>query len=328
MTYTRAELAEFYDEAGWEIGSMVSDYHYARSLLRRLGPPEHQRFSDAGWAAGDPSMYGYDPLEIPEAQLGSILAALDWGIQFELVHILTDYDEYPPEHLTRNLEDLKGVRHNLSDLGLTDFYEEIVILHARGSRARIARLNAMVRRHDGPPPLRPTEDWVSANMTDTERYEPSETVHACVVVPAEAGNWAVDMKDVLFEMFLKDWELTNGPKAQKTRSRNRRALQDRQRSRARGRRRPPNTTPRSRRRGDRARHRRQATRSRSRQKTNTTGVAHRIVPGLHDRPRERGGRDTGTLHRAGSKTRRVATSLRDRRDRRNQTPRRGLRQPA
>lgn len=54
-----------YEESRYNLQCGLQDYHWARRFARRLGEAERERFSEAGWAYGDPSyFYGGDVMEV------------------------------------------------------------------------------------------------------------------------------------------------------------------------------------------------------------------------------------------------------------------------
>jgi hypothetical protein len=63
------------EDAGY-LMSALEHHHWARGFLRRVGPEARKRFSDSGWAYGDPTYMGGSPEQLYEAQLDSVLAAL------------------------------------------------------------------------------------------------------------------------------------------------------------------------------------------------------------------------------------------------------------
>lgn len=66
----------FFDEERMFLHAALADMYFARYMLRRLGAPERARFSQTGFAYGDPSAYGYSTNEVYEEQLCNILYTL------------------------------------------------------------------------------------------------------------------------------------------------------------------------------------------------------------------------------------------------------------
>jgi hypothetical protein len=61
----RNHISPLHDEMAYNIHYGLEDYWYARRLLRAVGPEGRARFSEEGWAYGDPSYgYGTDPFEV------------------------------------------------------------------------------------------------------------------------------------------------------------------------------------------------------------------------------------------------------------------------
>ncbi len=56
--------------------SALEHHHWARGFLRRIDPEARKRFSDSGWAYGDPTYMGGSPDQLYDAQLDSVLAAV------------------------------------------------------------------------------------------------------------------------------------------------------------------------------------------------------------------------------------------------------------
>lgn len=69
----------------------LEHHHWARSFLRRIGPDERRRFSDAGWPYGDPTCMGGSPEQLYDSQLESILAALFPGVLGDVVLTADDF---------------------------------------------------------------------------------------------------------------------------------------------------------------------------------------------------------------------------------------------
>lgn len=63
------------EDAGYLMSSL-EHHRWARALLRRLDGEARRRFSDSGWAYGDPTYMGGSPEQLYDAQLDSVLAAL------------------------------------------------------------------------------------------------------------------------------------------------------------------------------------------------------------------------------------------------------------
>ena len=73
----RDHVSPLHDEVAHNIHYGLQDYWYARRLLRAVGPEGHARFSEHGWAYGDPStLYGSDPFEVFRYQAGVVAATL------------------------------------------------------------------------------------------------------------------------------------------------------------------------------------------------------------------------------------------------------------
>ncbi len=69
----RLDLSE--EDAGY-VMSALEHHHWARGFLRRVDPEARRRFSDAGWAYGDPTYMGGAPEQLYDSQLDSVLAAV------------------------------------------------------------------------------------------------------------------------------------------------------------------------------------------------------------------------------------------------------------
>ncbi len=69
----RLDLSE--EDAGYMM-SALEHHHWARGFLRRIDEPARRRFSDSGWAYGDPTYMGGAPEQLYDSQLDSVLAAL------------------------------------------------------------------------------------------------------------------------------------------------------------------------------------------------------------------------------------------------------------
>ncbi len=63
------------EDAGY-LMSALEHHHWARGFLRRIDASARSRFSDSGWAYGDPTYMGGSPEQLYDAQLDSVLAAL------------------------------------------------------------------------------------------------------------------------------------------------------------------------------------------------------------------------------------------------------------
>ena len=64
MSFARHELYGLYEEEAHELWAAVNDLYFAWSMLRRVGVEQRRRFSEAGWAYGDPSFYGDGLLDV------------------------------------------------------------------------------------------------------------------------------------------------------------------------------------------------------------------------------------------------------------------------
>ncbi len=69
----RLDLSE--EDAGYMM-SALEHHHWARGFLRRIDEPARRRFSDSGWAYGDPTYMGGAPEQLYDSQLDSVLVAL------------------------------------------------------------------------------------------------------------------------------------------------------------------------------------------------------------------------------------------------------------
>lgn len=54
----------------------LSDFHFARRMLRQVGTEERRRFSQVGWPYGDSEVFGGHPFDVGEAQLCNLLYIL------------------------------------------------------------------------------------------------------------------------------------------------------------------------------------------------------------------------------------------------------------
>jgi hypothetical protein len=99
----------FHDEAAYNVHYGLEDYWYARHLLRRVGEEERSRFSELGWAYGDPSYgYGTDPFEVFRFQANVVAKTLfGYGVACDL-HCFASDDEALWEFLA-DLRDEDGL---------------------------------------------------------------------------------------------------------------------------------------------------------------------------------------------------------------------------
>jgi len=93
----KGHMAGIWEESGINVWYGLQDHFYARELLRRVGPesPAAERFSEMGWAYGDPSyIYGTDPVEVFRHQAG-VLAYTLFGndIALDLLFFFSDEED-------------------------------------------------------------------------------------------------------------------------------------------------------------------------------------------------------------------------------------------
>lgn len=85
------------EEVGINVYYGLEDHCYARHLIRRVGPRSAAaaRFSERGWAYGDPSyLYGTDPIEVFSHQAGVVAYTLfAERLSLELMHFCPDEEE-------------------------------------------------------------------------------------------------------------------------------------------------------------------------------------------------------------------------------------------
>jgi hypothetical protein len=88
-------LGGIFDEAAYNVFYGLEDYWYARNLLRRVGEEERSRFSELGWAYGDPSyVYGTDPVEVFRFQANAVAKTLfGEALSCDLLSFVSDEEE-------------------------------------------------------------------------------------------------------------------------------------------------------------------------------------------------------------------------------------------
>lgn len=84
-----------YEEARYNLQYGLCDYHWARYFVRRLGQAERERFSEHGWAYGDPSyFYGGDVMEVLAYQATVVVKTLfGGGVACDLLAYVSDDEE-------------------------------------------------------------------------------------------------------------------------------------------------------------------------------------------------------------------------------------------
>ena len=188
-------------------------------MLRRVGVEERRRFSEAGWAYGDPSYYGDGLLEVYGGQLKSVLATLGWDLEAEF------YYQY--------LEEEPGNAGVLSDLirpdgqpvsardyaPETSWTEEVLVVQFGGPEHELARLIRSLHRVQGELVfyrLDPASE-------DAQRLEGERPGHRTryLILPAEMGGWHYTVHDELFESLIKAWEVDSGLRAPEAKSQDR-----------------------------------------------------------------------------------------------------------
>lgn len=100
-----------YEEAAHNIFYGLQDHHFARSMLRRVGKGERERFSELGWAYGDPSyFYGTDPMEVFLYQANVVVKTLFGdGVSCDLIPFYSD--EVALYEFLSNIRDEDGLAH-------------------------------------------------------------------------------------------------------------------------------------------------------------------------------------------------------------------------
>lgn len=94
-----------YEEALYNLHYGLEDYHWARRFARRLGRSERERFSEQGWAYGDPAyFYGGDVMEVFAHQANVVVKTLFGdGLRCTLLAHTSDDEEL--YHLRASLLD-------------------------------------------------------------------------------------------------------------------------------------------------------------------------------------------------------------------------------
>lgn len=122
-----------HDETSYELHAILEDFWFARDLLRRVGDKERARFEEAGWAWGDPSIYGGDAVELWEHQLNTVLKTLGFSVRGTL------FFELHPEHQEPTLAP-QMIRENgrpvdTEELFPSPWIEEIFVAELSGSQS-------------------------------------------------------------------------------------------------------------------------------------------------------------------------------------------------
>lgn len=219
----------FFEEEQMYLHASLDDMRFARSMLRRLGNAERRRFSETGFAYGDPSLYGGHPYEVYEAQLCNVLYTLfgdGFGAEFFSVSAM----DGEQEETLKEIVALDGgpVRVEEQHYFAGGDYEEILLVQIstcddpeRDSVAtdpavttaceRLRMLITALRAAAGegrPPQLyrwRPGAEWHRKLYGGYEqRYE-----HVLLVFGWEPYAPHDFMHDFIFERFIRAWRWRN-----------------------------------------------------------------------------------------------------------------------
>ena len=149
----RNHVAPLHDEMAHNLYYGLQDYWYARRLLRAASAEGRERFSEHGWAYGDPSYgYGTDPFEVFRHQAGVVAATLfGGGVACDLHYFSTD-DQTLYDFLRglRDGEDLRAFPDPEEEFPEEFGYGDAALLVAEicGEPETIWRLKGALRRRD------------------------------------------------------------------------------------------------------------------------------------------------------------------------------------
>lgn len=206
----------------------LSDFHFARRILRQVGLEERRRFSQAGWPYGDSDVFGGEPFEVSEAQLCSLLYVLfGAGFSGELFHTPA-YDG----ELLDEIAALDGGPVRVQDrhfgpgpmFHAGGDYEEVLITEIRAyqtggsvdsptGRERIGMLAAALRAvvgEAGTPALHRWRDNSDRNrqMRGSPHFDPADE-HLLLLCGFEPYAPQELMHDYLFDVLLKAYRHRN-----------------------------------------------------------------------------------------------------------------------
>lgn len=197
-----------YDEAAHNLFYGLQDHHFARSMLRRVGKEERERFSELGWAYGDPSyVYGTDPMEVFLYQSNVVVKTLfGEGMSCDLVSFCSDEEEL--YEFLSDLRDEDGLaqRSPPEEVSEADLYGDagVIACEVSGGAEDIWRLKRALRAaglggsflHHAPESERGKNADRRGHfllLYDAEPYPERETIH-----------------HEIFDLLVRAWEAMRG----------------------------------------------------------------------------------------------------------------------
>lgn len=211
----------------------LSDFTFARWMLRQVGAEERRRFSQVGWPYGEPEVFGGHPFDLAEAQLCNLLYIL-FGAGFSGELFCTP--AYDGEEMLDEIAALDGGPLCVQDrhfgpgplIHAGADYEEMLITEIRAyqsggsvdgptGRDRIAMLVVALRSvvgEAGTPALHRWRDDSdrTRQMRQSPNFDPSDD-HILLLCGFEPFAPQELMQEYLFEVLLKAYRHRDHGKA-------------------------------------------------------------------------------------------------------------------
>lgn len=199
-----------YDEAAHNLFYGLQDHHFARSMLRRVGKEERERFSELGWAYGDPSyVYGTDPMEVFLHQANVVVKTLfGEGMSCDLVSFCSDEEDLYEFLAGLRDEDGSTQRSPSEEMSETGLYGDVGVIafEVSGGAEDIWRVKGALRAAglDGPFLHHAPE---SERGKNADRRE-----HFLLLYDAEPYPEREVIHHQIFDALVRAWELMrDGP---------------------------------------------------------------------------------------------------------------------
>lgn len=209
----------FFDEERGYLHAAIADLYFARSMLRRVGTPERERFSRVGFAYGDATYYGYGAYEVHDEQLSNVLYTLfGEGFAGEFFS-LPYYEDDEQEETLQQIAALDGgpLQLEYPHYHYGGDYEEVLITEIRAyatgppgtgptARQRMGALVGAMRTSRGEaaaPKLHRWREYSERSRQLRESHFPAE--HVLLVSGCEPCALQEMMHEDLFERLIRTW---------------------------------------------------------------------------------------------------------------------------